>query len=306
MDRRGFLTCGAGAVAAATVGCATTGGVSQAEGRRHCPFRLGVAGITLVDFKFDAALAELKKWDVEWFCAKSFHFPLDASEAELKALVRKASDFGVKLYGAGPIWLQSPDEVRKAFDYCAILGVPTLVGLPGALKHPELGAWKGLVPDRKLCEFTSEKADEYGINVAIHNHGRNPQTGNPNFYPAVPETAEIIHDLSPRMGFCVDIAYTFADGLDPVEIIERYGDRIYDVHLRNVAVPTNGSSGAPADAGMIDYVRIFRALKAVGYSGVCGLELQNAYCKPDAVNPRADPSWIPRSLGYFRGLMDVI
>ena len=53
-------------------------------------------------------------------------------------------------------------------------------------------------------------------------------------------------------------------------------------------------------------MRVFRALKDIGYSRVCGLELANAYGEQNADNPGADPSWVPRSLGYFRGLADAV
>lgn len=307
MNRREFL--GVGMLAAVAASAGQIGGAEHcAVGvqRRGCPFRLGVAGYTYVRHSLDMTLAELRKFDVGWLCAKDFHFPLKASDAELKALVAKANDFGVKLYGAGPITMKTPDEVKRAFDYCAVLGVPTVVGVPCTLKYPEKGGWKGLAGDRALCELCSAKADEYKLDFAIHNHGRNPETGVPTLYATIPDTFEMIRDLSRRMGFCVDIAYTQADGLDPATILRTYAPRVFDVHVRNTSILDNGSSGAAADVGKIDYVRVFRALKEIGYSGVCGLELANAFAKPGSINPGADPSWIPRSLGYFRGLMDAL
>ncbi len=275
-------------------------------GKTGCPFRLGVAGYTYVKHSLEATLAKLQAFGVNWLCAKDFHYPLTATDAELKALVAKSADFGVKLYGAGPITLKTADEVKRAFDYCATLGVPTVVGVPCTLKFPELGGWRGLAGDRTLCELCSAKADEYKLNFAIHNHGRNPKTGVPTLYATVPDTYEMIKDLSPRMGFCVDIAYTQADGLDPAATLRTYAARVFDVHVRNTSILDNGSSGAPADKGRIDYVRVFRVLKEINYTGVCGLELANAFAKPGGINPGADPSWIPRSLGYFRGIMDAI
>ena len=62
-----------------------------------------------------------------------------------------------------------------------------------------------------------------------------------------------------------------------VRILRRFADRVFDVHLRNTAIADNGSSGAPADAGTIDYLKVLRALKEIEYAGACGLELRNAY-----------------------------
>ncbi len=92
----------------------------------------------------------------------------------------------------------------------------------------------------------------------------------------------------------------------PAEVIRMYRSRLFDVHLRDIADPANGSSGALPHRGHVDYVSVFRALREVGYSEWCGLELAAAFAKPNAANPGADPSWIPQNLGYFRGLMDAI
>ena len=311
MNRLEFIRGGAVLGAIAAAGCATDkaasccGCAAPSKGRGKCPFRLGVAGYTFHKFSLDETLAMLRTYDVGELCAKDFHYPMTATPAELKELVKKTSDSGVHLYGAGPITTKTEDDAKRAFEYCATLGVPTVVGVPAEVFDASLG-WKGIRSSRKMCEVCAKLADEYKMNFAIHNHGANPKTGNPNLYPTVEDTAKIISDLSPRIGFCVDIAYTYADGFDPSEILRRHAARVFDIHLRNVAVGDNGSSGAAADHGLIDYVRILRTLKEIGYTGVCGLELANAYGKPNEENPGADPSWIPRSIGYFRGLMDAI
>ena len=317
-SRRDFFK-GAAAVAAtsALAGCATGGGRcatgcaggaakgacggAEPAGEGNCPFRLGMAGYTLGGFDLDGALKLLERDGVRWLCAKDCHFPLKSSPAELAALVKKAADHGVRLYAAGPISVWTPDDARRAFDYCAALGVPTFSGVPGE-KGPD---GKGH-SSRKMCETVAALADEYRINFAIHNHGANPKTGNPNLYPTVVDTWEIINGLTPRLGFCVDIAYTEADGYDSADVLRRFADRVFDVHLRNTAIADNGSSGAPADAGTIDYLKVMHALKEIEFAGACGLELRNAYLQPSEINPGADPSWIPRSIGFFRGLMASI
>ena len=307
-SRRDFFM-GAAAVAAtsALAGCASGGGRccgkggASPAGEGNCPFRLGVAGYTLGGFGLDESLKMLNCFGIRWLCAKDCHYPMKSSPAELKDLVRKSEDCGVRLYAAGPIQVLSPDEAKRAFDYCAELGVPTFSGVP--VEKGQDGKVRG---SRKMCEAVAALADEYRINFAIHNHGANPKTGNPMVYPTAVDTWELIKDLSPRIGLCLDIAYTEADGYDAAAIIRRFAPRIYDVHLRDTAIKSNGSSGAAAGDGTIDYVKVLRALKDVGFSGACGVELRNSFLKPSEVNPGADPSWLPRSIGYFRGVMDAI
>ncbi len=305
-SRRSFISGSMAALGAAALsgGCAAARCVKSAQtpaGEGACPFRLGVAGYTLGGYDLDGALQVLKRDGVKWFCAKQNHYPIDASERHLKDLVKKTEDAGVKLYGAGPIAMNTADEAKKAFDYCAALGVPTLVGVPG-----EKGGDGKVRSSRAMCEIVSALVDEYGINFGIHNHGANPRTGNPKLYPTVVDSWEFMKGLSPRLGFCVDIAYTCADGFDASDVLRRFAPRVFDVHLRDTSVAGNGSSGAAAGDGTIDYLSVIRTLKEIGYSGVCGIELRNAFLKPSDVNPGADPSWLPRSVGYFRGLMAAV
>lgn len=308
MQRREFLKTGTGFLAlAAMSGCQSfSGSRAETPGKKSCPFKLGMAGYTYWNFNLDETLAALEKFDVHGICAKSKHFPLEATPAQLKELVKKCSDHGVAIYGAGPLNIGSEDEAKQVFDYSAALGVKTVVGVPWQPAADGSKAWGKRRASRKLCEFTSGLCAKYDMRCAIHNHGRNPKTGSPDLYGAPCDTWEMVKDLDPRMGICMDVAYTFADGFDPAETIRAYKSRLFDVHFRNVALSDNGSSGAAAHMGKIDYVRVIRALKDVGYSEWCGIELANAFGKPSAVNPGADPSWIPLSVGYFRGLMDAV
>ena len=306
MNRRGFI--GLGVALAAVDGCRTGGssGPACVAGKRPCPFKLGMAGFTYWKFDLDETLAALKKFDVHGLCAKSKHFPLEASPAELKALVKKCEDSGVTLYGAGPLDIGSQDEAKMVFDYAAALGVKTVVGVPWEPAADGSTEWGRRRASRRLCELVSTLCAQYDMRCAIHNHGRNPKTGSPALYGAPCDVWEMVKDLDSRMGICMDVAYTFADGFDPAETIRAYKARIFDLHFRNIAQPDNGSSGAAAHMGKIDYVRVVRALKDVGYDGWCGIELANAFGKPSDANPGADPSWIPLSVGYFRGLMDAV
>lgn len=302
MTRRDFMTLGAGTCLAMGLSAA---GVGE-KARAACPFKLGMAGYTYNKFSLDETLADLERFDVHGLCAKDKHFPFSLSSAELRELVKKCADHGVEIYGAGPVNIASADEAKKMFDYAAALGVKTLVGVPWQPAIDGSKAWGKRRASRELCEVVSKLCAEYDIKCAIHNHGRNPKTGSPDLYGAPCDTWDYVKDLDPRMGLCLDVAYTFADGFDPAATIRQYKARIFDVHLRDIADPTNGSSGALPHRGRVDYPSVFRALREIGYTGWCGLELAAAFGKPNDANPGADSSWIPQSLGYFRGLMDVL
>jgi len=286
MNRREFIfNASAGAASLALGGC-------RALRREPANFKLAMAGYTLNKFKTDEALAFCQQHGFRYLCVKNFHLPFDATAGQMRTFRRKCEAFGVTPYGVGPISMYSADEAKRYFEYAKALGVELVVGVPGVKKGP---SWTEVHSDRKMCEVCSDLADEFGVRFAIHNHGRNPKTGNPNLYPAVPETYEMIKDLSPRMGLCVDWAYTYADGLDCRDVARRYRDRIFDGHIRCISEGDNGSSGTNPANRAFDYGKIFDALCEIGYDGCLGLELANAF--PD------NPQWIDESRNYFEGMM---
>ena len=262
-------------------------------------FKLAMAGYTYNKFTVGQTLDALEKLDVHYLCVKNFHLPFDSTAAQIAEFRKKCADHGVTPYGVGPIYMSTPDEAKKYFDYAAALGVGVLVGVPG--EQAVINGKKTSVSSRKMCEVCAKLAGEYKIKYAIHNHGANPKTGNPNLYPTVVSTYEYIKDLDPNIGFCMDIAYTYADGLDPAEIIRTYHKRIFDGHVRNIVAPgNNGSAGVSGPAGVIPYRSVFEALRDVGYEGCLGLELANAFGKA------GDKLWIPESIGYFRAMIDSL
>ncbi len=292
MTRRSFLCAGAMALAA---GCCSA---PRGAARRKVRFNLGMAGYTYNKFTLDQTLEALERFGVHHLCVKDFHLSLSATAAEITAFRAKCADHGVTPYGVGPIYMRTEDEAKRAFDHAAALGVPVVVGVPWKPATDGSTAWKLRRQSPELCEKVSELCSRYDLKFAIHNHGRNPATGVPALFGAPEDAWDVVKDMDRRMGLCMDIAYTFADGFDPAAEIRRFAARLFDCHFRNISDPTNGSSGTNSADGRIDYLKVVEALADVGYEGACGIELANAF--PD------HPDWIPASVGYFRGLMDAV
>ena len=265
-------------------------------------FNLAMAGYTYKQFSVDQTLQALERLDVHYLCVKNFHLPFDSTAAQMAEFKRKCADHGVTPYGVGPIYMETPEEAKKYFEYAAALGVGVLVGVPGEKK--EVDGKAKTVSSRRMCEVCSGLAAQYDIKFAIHNHGANPKTGNPDLYATVVSTYEYIKDLDPRMGFCMDIAYTHADGFNVADIVRTYHKRLFDGHIRNINPGDNGSAGVSAPNGVISYRPIFEALQEVGYDGCLGLELANAFGKYQDI--QGDPLWIPESIGYFRAILDSL
>lgn len=149
--------------------------------------------------------------------------------------------------------------------------------------------------DRGICELCSSKADEYRINVAIHNHG--PETL--KCFPTGRSVCAFVKDLSPRMGMCLDIGHDLRMGDDPVETIRTCSDRLFDLHLKDIDLGSDGKQDIARilGRGSIDLPAIVRALCDVGYEGCCSIEYETNF-KDNLVD-------LAESVGYFKALMRV-
>jgi sugar phosphate isomerase/epimerase len=105
-------------------------------------------------------------------------------------------------------------------------------------------------------------------------------------------SAEMVLDaLNARaeFGFTLAPAHLHWQGVDPVEFIRRFHDRIYHVHVEDAAIALNGRSGllgsylGPDDPrrgwhprspgrGGLDWESIIRALNAAGYDGALAVD----------------------------------
>jgi sugar phosphate isomerase/epimerase len=96
-----------------------------------------------------------------------------------------------------------------------------------------------------------------------------------------------------EFGFTLDPSHLHWQGVDPVEFIRRYPDRIYHVHVKDVAMTLNGRSGilnaylphgdprrgwefrAPGHGG-VDWEALMRALNDIGYEGPLAVEFKDS------------------------------
>ncbi|MFM7150691.1 MAG: sugar phosphate isomerase/epimerase family protein [Gemmataceae bacterium] len=92
-----------------------------------------------------------------------------------------------------------------------------------------------------------------------------------------------------EFGFTFDPTHLFWQGIDPVEFLRRFPDRIYHVHVKDVAITLNGRTGllgsylpyadprrgwsprCPGRGGL-DWEAIIRALNSIGYTGALAVE----------------------------------
>lgn len=240
-------------------------------------FRIGVAGYSYRKFTIEQTLDYLKDAGIKYLSVKDFHLPYDSTEEQMALFKQKLADAGVDGYILGPIYMRSEAEVDRAFEYTKRYGVDLFIG----------------VPNYELLPYMEQKVKEYDIRVAIHNHGPDNLP-----FPDAEDIMNRIGGMDPRIGICLDLGHTVRNGGDCVKDLYAYKERIFDIHFKDVTGNTAAGTTWEMGRGIMDYVPIVRALREIGYSGVCSLEFEKA---PDNPNPG-----IRESLGYFRAMCDAV
>jgi inosose dehydratase len=266
----GVRVAGAGPEGIAGHSIAETGGVAATP----VALQLGIAGYTFAHVPLDQGIAMMKRVGVGALSIKDFYLPMDSNAATIQSVKEKFGANGIKIYAAGVIYMKTQAEVDRAFEYAKMLGVDLIVG----------------VPDPGLVGYTEQKVKAYNIRVAIHNHGPEDK-----LYPSPVNVYDHIKGLDDRMGLCLDIGHAARAGANPVEVIGKYGARIFDLHVKDLAEITTKAKPIELGRGVLDIAGIVKALRRIRYTGYCSIEHEM-----DMNDPLPG---IAESAGFFRGVV---
>ena len=277
-------------------------GDTSAQRQWKMPFQLALAGYTMNKKSIDETLEIMRAVDLHYLCVKDFHLKYDSSDAEIAAFKAKCAKYGVTPYGLGPLYTSSNEAVRKYFEFAKRFGAKVIVGVPYEVAPGQKDKWSERLGSRKQLEYIDKLVKEFDIKYAIHNHG--PQA--PQMFPDVEYGWNLVKDLDKRIGFCMDAGWEYGCDRDPAETIRKYGERIYDIHLKNFAVNMAGArkigknsfTTVPMPRGAMDYGKIFKALADVGYTGACSFEYERDFDN--------NLEGLAESVGYARGVCDTL
>jgi inosose dehydratase len=267
----------AGPVAGRLADRAEAGAIRKAGDWDAIPtdLKLGIAGYTFLHVPMEQGIAMMKRLGVEAMSIKDFYLPLNSSADKVNSVVAAFGAAGIRIYGAGVIYMKTREEVDRAFAYAKLLGIDLIIGVPN--------------PD--LIPYMEQKVKENSIRVAIHNHGPEDK-----LYPSPANVWDHIKGLDERIGLCLDIGHAARAGADPVKAVKEYGSRIFDLHIKDLAVLTKEYHPAVLGRGVLDIPGLLRALKRMRYAGYCSIEFEM-----DMNDPFPG---VAESVGYFRGVLN--
>ena len=249
-----------------------------AQGKLPPPqFVLGMASYTFRAFGLDQTLAMTQRLGLKRISFKSFHLPLEAGAAEIRAVVDKVKTAGLDLYAGGVIYMRTEAETRQAFEYAKAAGMGIIVG----------------VPNHELLPLVNQLVKEYDIRVGIHNHGPTDKV-----YPTPESAYQKIRGLDRRIGLCIDVGHTRRSGIDPALDAVRFFDRLIDVHIKDVTDDTEKGTTCEMGRGVVDIPFFLRSLIRMQYAGTVSLEYEK-----DEKDPLPGSA---ESIGYLRGVLASI
>lgn len=241
------------------------------------PFALGIASYTFRAFPLDQAIGMTKRLGIERMTLKDMHLPLKSTEGEIKVVLEKLKASGIELSSCGVVYMTSEEEVRHAFAYANAAGIRMMVG----------------VPDEPLLPLAEQMVKETNIALAIHNHGPTDKR-----YPSPESAYKLIAKMDKRMGLCIDVGHTRRLGIDPADEVERFFDRLLDVHMKDVSSPDAKGTTVECGRGVIDIPKLLRTLVKMKYSGTLHFEHEK-----DEKDPLPG---LAESVGYVRGVLAML
>ena len=272
--RRSFLGAAAGIAGLSAAGVAPASATIELE---PWGIKLGIATYTFRSFDRAKTIEMLKQVQAPWTSIKDgVHFAYNSTPQELKQVRAEFDAAGLKVTSAGNISLakDDPGDIRQRFEIAKNLGLSMMV----------------CIPTRSNIRTVEKIVKEYDMKIAIHNHG--PEQ--PDF-PSPQSVLEVVRDMDPRVGLCIDVGHTARTGVDVVESIALAGKRLFDMHVKDLGDFTKINSQCDVGEGLMPFPAIFKQLKKMNYQGCVNLEYE--------INAKDPLPGVLRSMFYMRGVL---
>jgi sugar phosphate isomerase/epimerase len=277
--RRTFLGTAAGVAALDAIGVRPAAAVIEPE---PWGIKLGVATYSLRSFDRAKAIEIIKALHIQYVSIKDVHLKQDMRAAEIEAAAKEFTNAGLKIMSGGNVDMKenTVDGLRKHFEYAKYAGMPMMV----------------CAPTQDNVKLVEQLAKEYNIKCAIHNHGPEDKQ-----FPTPQSVLKAVQGLDHRVGLCMDVGHSARAGADVVKSIADAGDRLLDMHVKDLSTFSLPAGEKPGDIqvdvgdGVMPFPQIFKQLKKMKYTGCVNLEYE--------INAKDPLPGMQRSYSYMRGVL---
>jgi sugar phosphate isomerase/epimerase len=178
--------------------------------------------------------------------------------AGFKAIVDQFDSAGVKIVAIGVEGMTGDiARDRPKFEFCRAAGAKSM-----SITFGPDALFDGLKNIERL-------ADEYDMNLGIHNHGGYDWLGNAVILK------HIFSRTGKRIGLYMDTAWALAARQNPIQWVEQFAHRLHGIHIKDFVFDR---SGAPTDViigtGNLDLPKLMDDLKKIHFSGPLVIEYE--------------------------------
>ena len=273
-SRRRFLGAAAGMAGLSAFGVENASALIEAE---PGGIKLGVATYSLRNFDRATAIEMIKKLKVKYVSIKDVHLKIGEPAEETRKGRAEFDAAGLIVTSGGNVDMTkgtSVETLRPQFEYAKNAGLPMMV----------------CAPTKENIKFVEALVKEYNIRIAIHNHGPEDK-----HFPTPESVLEVVRPLDKRCGLCMDIGHTTRTGTDIVKMAAEAGDRLFDMHFKDLADPTKRESQCDVGDGVLPIPALLKQLRKMHYQGCFNLEYE--------INAKDPMMGMQRSYSYVRGVL---
>lgn len=227
-------------------------------------WKLGVQAYTFHKFSLQEAIDKAQELGLKYIevyygqtLGKGMEGTMDfhMNKATQAKVLAYAKSKGVKIVASGVIICNDEAEWKQLFEFAAGMGIETIT----------------CEPDYKHLKYVDQLANQYKIDVAIHNHPKPSAYWEPDLF------LNAVKGLSPRIGACADIGHWKRMGIDPVEALKKYEGRLKTFHFKDVKEKVAGEEEQHDviwGTGICNIDGVLKELKRQNFKGLFSIEYE--------------------------------
>lgn len=260
-SRRDFLYAAATATAALALP-----GLSIADDKDpYLGLKMGLQSYSLREFKVQEALDQTKSLGLKYWESYPGHIPMGTLPKHIQTQKELLGRAGISLIAYGVVAFDTDENAaREKFEFAKAMGIKSLSADPK--------------PDAPTFDLLDKLVAEYDVAIAIHNHGPGHR------YDKISDVEKVVKDRHPKIGACVDTGHYLRSDENPVDAVNRFGKRLFGVHLKDVKTLSDGKKQFKiAGEGDLNVTELLKALKGLKYDYAVSIEYEE-----NAKNPLPD------------------
>jgi sugar phosphate isomerase/epimerase len=227
-------------------------------------WKLGVQSYSFHKFSFQEAIDKVQQLGLNYVevyygqpLGKDIEGVMDykMDKDTQKKVLAYAKSKGVKIIASGVIICKNETEWKQLFEFAKTMGIKIIT----------------CEPNYKHLKYIDQLANQYKIDVAIHNHPKPSDYWKPELF------LNAVNGLSNRIGACADVGHWKRMGIDPIEALKKYEGRVKSLHFKDVIAKTNGESEQHDviwGTGVCNVDGILKELKRQNFKGLFSIEYE--------------------------------